>query len=215
MSRGGPLVVLLLAAALLLAGCGELLGTGGSADEPAVTPAPVPETAVTPTPTPTPTPEPNGRSLAGGASQRGHWVGVVSDANRTASAQGRYLSLRPTCDRPPGLVVHIQVNALQNDDPVTHAGVNATWRFMALSYRSAFGSYEDFVDVVTSEYRPLLSPATVTYEPLVRDGAFASQRVKVTDGNETSVYTWRLELQMIQTIEPYGGCWMTTSITAS
>ncbi|QIO22875.1 DUF4864 domain-containing protein [Haloarcula sp. JP-L23] len=206
-----PAFLVACVALVALAGCGTFFGAGGSdsgGGEP-VTPAPVPDGAM-----PSPTPDPNGRSLADSTGRRDYWGGITAPDNRTGSAQPRYLSLRPTCERPPGLVVHIQVNALRNNDPVTNEGINTTWRFAAPSNRRAVGSYEAFVDVLTTQYRPLLNASTVTYGPLERDGGWAHQRVTVSTGETSATYLWHLKLQTVQTTEPYGGCWMTTGVTS-
>ncbi|MBX0323218.1 DUF4864 domain-containing protein [Halomicroarcula sp. F13] len=205
-----PLFLVACVALVALAGCGTFFGSGGGQSEGGdpLTPAPRPEVS-----TASPTPEPNGRSLAGDPDRREYWGGITAPDNRTGAAQPRYLSLRPTCQRPPGLVVHIQVNALRNNDPATNEGINTTWQFAAPTNRRAVGSYETFVDVVTTQFRPLLNASTVTYEPLERDGARAHQRVTVFTGETSATYRWHLELQTVQTTEPYGGCWMTTGVT--
>lgn len=111
-SSRGFLAAALLVGLALLAGRGVLFGTdAASKSTETVTPAPVSE----PTPTATPTPEDSGMD---DSSRRG--------TNQSAAVQERYRSLRPTCDRPPGLVIHIQVAALQNNDRATNAGINTT-----------------------------------------------------------------------------------------
>ncbi|WP_135304963.1 DUF4864 domain-containing protein [Haloarcula amylovorans] len=201
---------LALVALVCLAGCGSLFGGGADTTGAGVTPAPVPDIETTAR---APAADANGRALAGGMNAETGPNGTTITTARTV-AQPRYLSLRPNCERPPGLVVHIQINALRNNDPATNEGINTTWQFAAPSNREAIGSYANFVDVVTNQYRPLLNASTVTYETLERRGGRASQRIVVSDGNETTAYTWYLELQTIQTTEPYGGCWMTTGVVA-
>ncbi|MFC7249351.1 DUF4864 domain-containing protein [Halomicroarcula sp. GCM10025324] len=208
-----------VAALVVLSGCAGLFaGEDTETPEPTVTPAPVPEDAGRNTPpadtgTATPTlstSPPNGRALGGTAPPRDYWAGITADENGTAVTQPRYLALEPTCERPPGQVVHIQVAALGNNDPTTDEGLNATWRFFAPSYRQSFGSYTGFTDTFIVQYRPLFTARAVAYGPLTLDGDVATQRVSVLgpDGATTS-YTWRVENQ---TAAAYEGCWMTTGV---
>jgi hypothetical protein len=205
-----------VAGLVLAAGCGQLLGGGGSGEAAieTVTPAPVPESTATPTETPTradatetETPGGNG-ALVGAPAEQNYWTGLWALESDDVT-QPRYLSLRPTCERPPGLVIHIQVAALGNNDPSTDEGINTTWQFAAPSNRRVTGPYPNFVSLITERYDPLLNASAVTYGPLERDGDVATQRVSVTVDNETTAYTWRVERQ---TGEPYVGCWMTTSV---
>lgn len=186
--------LLALAVAVVLVatgGCAGLLADRPGGQAPTATPAPVPEPTADPTPTP-------------GAD---YWRNVSTDGR---VIQPRYFAQRPTCERPPGLVVHIQVAALRNDDPATHQGINTTWRFAAPSNRAAVGSYAAFVDLLTEEFRPLLAARQTTYGPLERTGDSATQRVTVTDANGTRTsYIWRLRRQ---TEPPYRGCWMTVTV---
>ena len=153
----------------------------------------------------------DGRPLAGTPPPRDYSTGVYADGSDAFVRQPRILSMRPTCDRPPGQVIHIQVTALDNNDPTTDAGINTTWRFLAPTYRQSFGSYRTFVDTAATSYRPVITARTVAYGPLDRDGDVATQRVTVLGlGNSTTSYTWRVENQ---TTAPYEGCWMTTDIT--
>ncbi|MBX0297268.1 DUF4864 domain-containing protein [Haloarcula nitratireducens] len=200
-----------LVALVCLAGCGSLFGGGTDSTGAGVTPAPVPDIeTLTPRAVAA---DGNGRALAGGMNAETNLTETTVTTARTV-AQPRYLSLRPNCKRPPGLVVHIQINALRNNDPATDEGINTTWQFAAPSNRETVGSYANFVEIVTDQYRPLLRASTVTYETLEQRGGRASQRVVVSDGTETTAYVWYLELQTVQTTEPYGGCWMTTGVVA-
>ncbi|MFC6862749.1 DUF4864 domain-containing protein [Halomicroarcula sp. GCM10025817] len=209
-----------LAALVVLSGCAGLFGGDESASaEPTVTPAPVPADSGRPTPsadTATATPTlstspPNGRALAGAVPPRNHWAGIAADTNGTAAVQPRYFSLHPTCERPPGQVIHIQVATLGTNDPTTDEGLNVTWRFLAPTYRQSFATFDGFADAFIVGYRPLFTARAVAYGPLDRDGDLATQRVSVLgpDGTTTS-YTWRVQNQ---TAPPYEGCWMTTGVT--
>jgi predicted small lipoprotein YifL len=177
---------LLLAASLVaLAGCGT-------------TTPPATETPLTPVAVPTDPPAAaTDRSTAG------------PPTPNASVAQPRYLRLRPTCERPPGLVVAIQVGALRNDPP-NHEGINTTWQFAAPGTQRTIGSLDRFVDVVEGGYRPLLEAETVTYGPLDRGDGTASRRVTVRSGNRTTTYRWELELR---TGGPHEGCWLTTAVT--
>jgi len=187
-----PRVALLALAVVLLAGCGA--GPSFSATETPLTPVAVPTdsptaasgegTVATPTPTSAPTP------------------------NATVT-EPRYLSLRPTCERPPGLVVAIQVGALMNNPPATDGGINTTWQFAAPDNRRAVGSFSKFVDVIEGGYEPLLDAETVTYGPLTRENGTASRRVTVESENRTTAYRWALQRQ---TAGPREGCWLTVGV---
>lgn len=187
------LAALAVCLCLLLAGCGGAADGGPSvrsAEERA--PAAVPVSAV------------------GTATPAGGPDGGVSDGPG-AVTQPRYLSLRPTCERPPGIVIHVQVGALANNDPATDAGIRTRWRFTAPSTRGAVGSYPDFVRAVTAQYGPLLAAGNVTYGPLRRNGNLAFRQVNVVTPSGTSAtYAWTVARQ---SGGRYEGCWMTVSVT--
>lgn len=170
-----------------LAGCSGVVGPGGgggSESTVTLTPAPIPE------------------NVSGSVANPGQ-----------SSASSRFQGLRPTCERPPELIVHIQLGALRTNDPRTNEGINATWRFAAPSNREATGSYERFVNIVTERFQPLLNAETMTFGPLRQTGMDARQRVTVTTvTGETQSYVWYLEKQ---TDAPYEGCWMTTGVRPS
>ncbi|MDS0219942.1 DUF4864 domain-containing protein [Haloarcula sp. S1AR25-5A] len=191
------LVLVALATLVALAGCGALFGSGGQAEsEATVTPADVP------------TEDPQAVEPTGG--DREYWGNVSVDANRSAVTQPRVLGLRPNCERPPGLVVHIQVLALQNNDPATNEGINTTWRFASPSNRDLTGPYSNFVRTIRSGFEPLLNATGVRYGALERDGDTASQPVTVVDANGTTTsYRWTVEKQ---TQSPYEDCWMTAGV---
>lgn len=178
--------VVALAALVALAGCGQLLGGG---DEPArestLTPAPVPTTAELP---PTATDDSQERVRINGS---------------------RYDLLRPTCARPPSVVVHIQVAALANNDPTTDDGIRTAWRFASPENKQYTGPYRNFADMVTSFYRPLLAAETVRYGALERHNESAHRRVTVSGNGTTAAYRWRLEKV---SSGPFEGCWMTSGV---
>jgi len=188
-----------LLALVALAGCATLFG--GESTE-TLTPAPVPEDR-------TATP-----GTVTAAARTTATDATTADATTlepaAAVTQPRYLQLRPTCERPPGLVVHIQVSALRNNDPVTDEGINTTWQFAAPSNREVTGPYSNFVELMKENFRPLLDAETVSYGPLFRGNATASRDVTVAtaDGSRHS-YRWIVERQ---SGGRYDGCWMTVSV---
>ncbi|WP_188852588.1 DUF4864 domain-containing protein [Haloarcula argentinensis] len=195
MTASRPLVLVVLAVFVSLAGCGAFFGTGETEPEPTITPATVPAE------------EPQAVEATDEGS---YWGNVSVDANRSAVTQPRVLELRPNCERPPGLVVHIQVLALQNNDPKTNEGINTTWQFASPSNRELTGPYSNFVRTIQSGFKPLLNATGVRYGPLDRDGDTASQPVTVVNGNGTTTsYRWTVEKQ---TEAPYEGCWMTAGV---
>ncbi|MHC3379027.1 DUF4864 domain-containing protein [Haloarcula sp. H-GB5] len=195
MTASRPLVLVVLAVFVSLAGCGAFFGTGETEPEPTITPATVP------------TEEPQAVEATDEGS---YWGNVSVDANRSAVTQPRVLELRPNCERPPGLVVHIQVLALQNNDPKTNEGINTTWQFASPSNRDLTGPYSNFVRTIQCGFEPLLNATGVRYGPLDRDGNTASQPVTVVNGNGTTTsYRWTVEKQ---TEAPYEGCWMTAGV---
>jgi hypothetical protein len=186
MADARPGAVAALVVLVALAGCAGLVGqdgdaSGGAATTETLTPVPVPETDSAP-----------------GA------------RSRQATTPSRYQALGPTCERPPELVVAVQLGALRANDPRTNEGINTTWQFAAPSNRNAIGSYGRFVTIITEQYQPLLDAETVTLGPLQRSTTTARQPVTVTTVmGETQSYVWYLEKQ---TGNPYDGCWMTTGV---
>ena len=190
-SRAGVRAVA-VAAVVVLAGCGQLLGISGeTAQEETLTPAPVPSVA-TASPSPSPTVTPADTAVA--VDKEASWG---------------YDSLRPTCKRPPGVVIHIQVSALANNDPETNAGITTAWRFAAPSNKRYVGPYEDFVETIESFYRPLLEAETIAYGPMQRNGDEAERRVTVGNNGTSTTYRWTLRNV---TTASRDGCWMTTGV---
>lgn len=204
MHRRRAAVVCCLLVAVGLAGCSSLFG----ADTPQETLTPVqldedeaPAPTVTATATATPTVSPPTETA------------TATAASVPPSAQSRYASLRPTCDRPPGLVVHIQVNALRYNDPQTDEGINATYRFASPRNRNVTGPVTDFASLIKSRYEPLLNAETVTYGPMSATNRTATQRITVrTPDGDTTSYIWELERQ---SGGRYDGCWLTSSVRLS
>ncbi|MFB6297945.1 MAG: DUF4864 domain-containing protein [Salinirussus sp.] len=188
----------------LSAGCASLLGTGGPQESETVTGVPVPEpgktqpagTAETPTETRTVEQPPDGSDEAP----------VVAAVG--SGPQPRYRSLRPTCERPPGLVIHIQVMALANDGP-DEQGINATYQFSNPTPPDGDGPSPVFVRNIRTNYAPLLNAERVSYGPLQRDGITASRNVTVVTPQRTASYEWIL---LRRSGGAYEGCWITSRV---
>ena len=135
----------------------------------------------------------------------------------------RSTSLEPTCDRPPLLVVQIQMNALRQNDPTTNDGIRTTRRFASPGNRRTVGSFARFVDLFqTPTYAPMLSYDSAEYVPERVDGDVAEIRV-VTRENSTVTGTYTFRLRQIGAEDGsitsgsagYDGCWMTDGVVAS
>jgi hypothetical protein len=136
---------------------------------------------------------------------------ATADAVREtpSNTSERYRSIRPTCTRPPSLVIHVQVSALANNDPATNEGINTTWQFASPSNKEFFGTYENFVETITAAYQPLLDAETISYGPLERENETVERTVTVASDNTTASYRWQLE--RVSEGE-YDGCWMTVGV---
>lgn len=185
-----PRIALLALTVVVLAGCGA---------DPSFSPTETPFTPVS-VPTDSPTAASGERTAA---------APTPTPIPNATVTEPRYLSLRPTCERPPGLVVAVQVGALRNNPPATDEGIDTTWQFAAPENRRAIGSFSRFVDVIERGYEPLLDAETVTYGPLAREDGTASLRVAVESGNRTTAYRWALQRQ---TTGPREGCWLTVGV---
>lgn len=186
--------VVSLAALAALAGCGGFFS-----------PAAQSEGTITPAPVPSQQPATTTTDQATAAA-----TGTPDTVRATPSnVSDRYRSIRPTCTRPPSLVIHVQVSALANNDPATNEGINTTWQFASPTNRDLFRSYESFVETITTGYRPLLDAVTISYGPLERDSETAQRQVTVASDNGTATYRWQLE--RISDGE-YEGCWMTVGV---
>lgn len=133
----------------------------------------------------------------------------------------RYVGLGPTCERPPGVVVAIQVGALKHDDPATNAGIRTAWRFAAPSFRRATGSVEAFVGIMTREpYARLVNHDRGVLGPVERTGSEIGRDEDVEEVSRTVVAFDRagdpsaFEFTLVeQEGGERDGCWMTVSIT--
>jgi len=158
---------LALAALVVLAGCGELVGGSETTEDlGTTTPAPVPSVAT-----------------------------EADTAGPDRADTSGYASLWPTCTRPPAVVIYLQVAALANNDPATDDGIETAWRFVAPSMRAYTGPYENFRDGVEQFYGPLLAAERIRYGPLDRGGGSVTRQVTVGADNETTTYEWTVERQ--------------------
>lgn len=186
-----------------LGGCQAAFGPSEPPRTQTVTPAPVPE-AGTPASvgaTETPTAPPNGRALGGA------WPGQWSEFEPEMSA-ALYRSVEPTCERPPALVVRLQLGAILTDNG-SQRGIETTWRFLAPAARQSYGSVENFTETFGTRYRPLLEAKSVTRRPLQRNGSVAVQPLRAHSSGSATTYRWRVERQSLSSGE---GCWLTTGI---
>ena len=140
------------------------------------------------------------------------------DAVPNGSA-ARYASLRPTCERPPELVIKIQVDAFgRNGELDGNAGILTAYRFASPQNRETTGPQLSFVRLIKQRYAIMLRHESVEYGD-VRDreeggGENASrtlaQRVTLTDENGTeTAFLWSVTKQ---DGGGYDGCWMTSGV---
>jgi len=183
---------LVLTFAVALSGCSALFGTEGIGED---------RETVTAVSVPPPTESGSEPASSGAAAQV---------QNATGVEQPRYLSLSPTCKRPPGLVIHIQVEALRNNNPSTDEGIATVWRFAAPSNKAATGPYKAFVELIRARYQPLLVAESISYGPITREGDQVRRNVTTTTDNSTTSYEWSLTRQ---SEPPYEGCWMATGVS--
>lgn len=200
MSRGPgstrrALAAVLVAGLCLSAGCATLLGSG------ARTPYDVPSTSGEASRSPV---------AETTASPDDPVEGTGTDVATGNASGSRYFGLRPNCERPPSLVVAIQLGALANDGP-EHRGIRTTYAFAAPSNRRAVGPLPAFVELLENGYQPLLDAERVAYGPFEGSNTTLSTNVTVTGPNGTGTsYRWTLERQ---TRGKYEGCWMTVGVT--
>lgn len=123
----------------------------------------------------------------------------------------RYVGLHPTCNRPPGLVVKIQLGALRQNDETLNKGIRTVWRFASPETQRATGPYPQFVRLLNgSRYRPMFEYTRAAYEPLEVENGTARQRVSLTTPNgSTATYEFRLSKQ---SDGEYDDCWMTDGV---
>lgn len=224
--RVATVVVVLLVLVVTVGALGGVPGVslpGSSAATPTPTPGEVPVTApvttsfagwtVTPSDATT-TPAGTSRQPAGNGSGPGYTDPITPTRTPTPDpfrneTAAQYLSLSPTCERPPGLVVAIQVGALGTG---TDAGIETTYGFTAPSNRASLGPLSEFKSLFSGgPFAPLTSYESVEYGPVDRTGNYTRRTVAVTDAEgDTAVYEWVLGRQ---SGGEYDGCWMTEVVS--
>jgi hypothetical protein len=185
----------------LSAGCASVFGPGSSTETVSAVPVPVENASGE-----TRTGEDSTSETRTGSSTR---VATPAGSLATPAAQPRYLSVRPNCRRPPGMVIHIQVVALANNDPQTDEGINTTYQFSNPTPPDGTGPPEIFVERLERSYSPLLNHRRVTYGPLQRSGIVAFRNVTVETSALRTTYNWTV---IQRRGGRYDGCWFTTSV---
>jgi hypothetical protein len=168
---------------------------------------------VTGTPTGTqfpPTATPIAGGEGGGAAALSTPETATDDGTPAGDAAARYRGLRPTCERPPELVVAVQVGALRTDNG-TNEGIRTVRAFASPGNRQSTGSFDNFVSIVRSDpYDELLDHVRAEYDAVSVTGDSAAQDVTVVDaGGNRTTYRFRLERQAGGS---YDGCWLTTGV---
>jgi hypothetical protein len=214
----GVVVAVVLATALggpVVGGVGPAVpGVGpGATPTPSPTPTATPVETVVDTTTPYPTPDGDatGRAPRGGTAIEDVPIPSSFNASTANVTEPGYLTLRPTCERPPSLVVAIQLGALRNND-ATDSGIRTVFAFASPRNRRFTGPFDGFREIVTSPtYAPLVNHSRVDYGPIDVRGEVAGQRITVYDGNGTATtYDFTLRLQ---TGGRYDGCWMNEGVS--
>jgi hypothetical protein len=144
-------------------------------------------------------------------------TGVDVASNGSAS---RYASLRPTCERPAGLVIKLQLDALgRNEKLGNDTGVRIAYRFASPANKRATGPEASFVRLIRQQYTIMLRYDSVRYGPLRPEeragngSRTLTQRVTLADGNGTeSAFLWSVTRQEDGR---YDGCWMTSSVVVA
>jgi len=191
--RVAVVVAVLLGGALGVVAVGPTPGGGGTADAPGAAGLDAPTS---------PTAGETATSVRRGQAA---WT----TAAPAEAGDRRYVRMEPTCQRPPALVVRIQVGALRQNDPETNDGVRTLWRFASYANKRFNKGYTGFVNRMTSpEYRPLYRYDRVTFGPVERDGVTASQQVTVAGPNGTATYEWGL----VRRGDDGDGCWLTDGV---
>lgn len=133
-----------------------------------------------------------------------------TNASEPSVREPRYHRLRPTCERPPSMVVAAQVGALRNND-ADDSGIRTVFAFASPQNREYTGPFPEFKQIVlSSTYAPLVNHTRADYAPPVVSGGTAVQRVTVSDGNGTrSAFEFTLSRQDTGRFE---GCWMTDGV---
>ncbi len=137
----------------------------------------------------------------------------------TNGSLARYGLIQPTCERPPELVIKIQVDAFgRNEELGGNTGIWIAYQFASPGNKATTGPQASFARLIRQQYPIMLNHESVEYGPLrPRDGESRengsrtlTQRVTLTDANGTeSTFLWSVEKQESG---EYDGCWMTSSV---
>lgn len=187
-------------------------GTGGFAETPLGASGPSVDAGEPDSVTPTAASSTDSGGSAKASTHAGRMVAPTSPAVTNASTHDRrYVELTPTCERPPGLVAVVIVEALRNNDPETDDGIRAAWNFSSRASRGA--TYETFSRFVTRDrFDPLYDFERATYTEVYREPRISGHRVTVADetGEQHSYVVYLAN----QTSGPREGCWLLAGIVA-
>jgi len=109
-------------------------------------------------------------------------------ATTTVDEPASYLSLRPTCDRPPRLVVAVQLGIFREAGENPGQAARAAWPYLSPLAQQFLGTARDYGRILGSDvYAPLLGHEEVTYGPSTRTNRTLVQPVTVVaNGSEAS-----------------------------
>jgi len=109
-------------------------------------------------------------------------------ATATVDESASYLSLKPTCDRPPRLVVAVQLGIFREAGENPRRAARAAWPFLSPLAQQFLGTARDYGRILESDvYAPLLGHEEVTYGPSTRTNRTVVQPVTVVaNGSEAS-----------------------------
>ena len=118
----------------------------------------------------------------------------------------------PSPELTPGMVIIIQLDALQNNDlSPGNEGIGCAWNFASPANRTAIGPIERFIELVKNPlYRNLIGFETAELGQIVLQEDRAQQVVRLYHPKrKTFLYAFLLSKQET---EPYRGCWMTDAV---
>jgi hypothetical protein len=118
----------------------------------------------------------------------------------------------PNPQLTPGMVVTIQLDALQNNDlSPGNKGIRQAWQFASPANRGAIGSVERLVEMVKNPlYKYLIGFETAELGQSAVQDDRAQQIVRLRHrGSKVYLYVFMLSRQRE---EPYQGCWMTDAV---
>lgn len=118
---------------------------------------------------------------------------------------------QPDADLSPQEVIHLQVEALSdNDEPHEDAGIETAFRFASPANRKSTGPLNRFRKMLKGrKYNLMIDSDSASYGKLEKDDEHASQNVTLEKNGEKAVFKFSLSLQ---DSGEYEGCWMTDSV---